>query len=140
MDVVNARLMAPIPDQAAGRGRGRGRNVAPAVNSTLGADVRVVQKAIHLPNSEVPLIINRQVLDLDEEADFDPNKHEPTEAYKNRLASIDVKGDSLYEDPYDETGGMKMPVAPAELIQRRYRSTRTCSWCFRDDGRRCQRS
>lgn len=107
-----------------GRGRGRGRPVpapatphAPAPAPT----VRNITTTVQVPTLPLPVTVTRQVLDRDDEADFDPEQHRPSESYLERLRRADLTAPEHYEDPYEETGRKKMrPTKQEEEEFKRY--------------------
>jgi len=109
-------IYEPLPPPARGRGRGRGRPVAPSVPASLGANVRTIQSTVRGagPNAR-EVVINRDVLDIEQDADYDPDNHRPSEAYLNRIARADLTDATFHDDPYEETGRLKMKPAPGEV-------------------------
>ena len=97
------------------RGRGDGRAAAPAAPSSLGENVKVVETYFTPVTRDKPYRLTRQVLDLPEENDFDPDNHRPSTEYLSSLERANVTDARFYEDPRAETGFFKQIVAPEEV-------------------------
>lgn len=94
----------------------RGRPSAPALPASLGVDVRVIQTSAFVPGRmAVPVTITRQVLDIDEDRDYDAEQHRPSASRLASLERTDLATADLHEDPYAETGRLIMRPAPGEM-------------------------
>ena len=58
---------------------------ASTLPASLGVDVRIMQQRVYGRNPALPITINRQILDVDVDADYDPERHVPTAERKRAL-------------------------------------------------------
>lgn len=107
------------------RGRGDGRATAPPAPSSLEDHVKVVETYVTPITRDKPYRVTRQVLDLPEEADFNPDNHRPSAEYLASLERANVTDARFYEDPREETDFVKQIDAPEEVAEfREYVSSR----------------
>lgn len=81
-------------------------------------DVRYVTQQIKVKTLPLPVTVQSQVIYREEEDDeYDPEKHEPSRAYLDKLAATSLTGDALYEDAWQESNYQSLKPTAEQLAQ-----------------------
>lgn len=105
-----------------GKGAKRGGLVPTAVDppyKTLPEkDVRYITQTIEVKTLPLPVTVQSQVIYREEEdEEYDPDKHEPSRAYLDKLAATSLTGDTLYEDAWAESNYQALKPTAEQLAQ-----------------------